>query len=101
MASVTRTLNPVEEEYLRTFRLTPQGTRTPPQPSGPIAPQPRPDLCTTLAASPVGTIPPDAAGTASPYGTSSSAPRTTGCASPGRIPSWLGGPNAPIWVHPY
>jgi len=42
MASVTRTLNPVEEEYLPTFHLTPQGTRTPPQPSVPIAPQQRP-----------------------------------------------------------
>src|SRR5882724_5019086 len=39
MASVTCALNPVEEEYLRTFHLTPQETRTPPQPPVPIAPQ--------------------------------------------------------------
>jgi len=41
MASVTRMLNPVEDEYLRTFHLTPQGTRNSLQPPALIAPQPR------------------------------------------------------------
>jgi len=104
-------LNPVEEEYLRTFHLTPQETRTPPQPPVTDRTPTATDLCTTLAAAPVRDHSPRCHRYRSPYGTSSSAPhtsrhlfrpptRTTGRASPGRFTLSWGGPNAPIWVRP-